>query len=84
MATNKYPNCGRTLSTTIAEIEKTTGELSEGPSFITEIGMLSGSVKASHYYYAGGITVYLVTINGIVWCYRVTDPDNKFNHISLS
>ena len=80
---NKFPKNGLTLSETIEQIEKITGELEEGKSFIQSIGK-DGTVKADHHYHGeNGIHVRVFTINEEAPYYSVTSPDGEFDYHSI-
>lgn len=79
---NAFPKNGLSLSETIEQIEKITGEVEEGKSFVQSIGR-DGTVKADHYYHGLDFTVRLFTVNDAVGYYSITSPDGRFDYQSM-
>lgn len=77
-----FPKNDLSLSETIEQIEKITGEVEEGRSFIQSIGR-DGTVKADHYYHGTDFTVRLFTVNDVVGYYSITSPDGKYDYSSI-
>ena len=79
---NALPKNGLSLSETVEQIEKITGVVEEGKSFVQSIGR-DGTVKADHYYHGRNCSIRLFTVNDAVGYYSITSPDGRFDYQSI-